>query len=53
MMGNKEKNEPAGNKKPDKPPVLILLIMAVIIFGVMFAFMYFENTNPDWLRPTG
>ena len=52
-MENKEKNEPSSDKKPDKPPVLILLVMAIIIFGSMFAFMYLENLNPEWLRPSG
>lgn len=40
-------------KKPGVPPAVILIIMAIIVFGIMFAFMYAENLNPEWLRPTG
>jgi len=47
-----KKNRPS-KKKPGLPPGVILLIIALIIFGLMFAFNYFENLNPDWLRPTG
>ncbi len=32
------------------PPGVILFIAALIIFGTMFGFLYFENLNPDWLR---
>lgn len=52
MDQRQEKNRPA-KKKPGIPPGLILLFVALIIFGIMFAFMFFENQNPDWLRPAG
>lgn len=49
-----EKERPAKQKSEKKnqgaSPGLILLIAAIIIFGLMIGFLYFENLNPDWLR---
>jgi hypothetical protein len=38
-------------KKPGLPPAVVLVVAAVIIFGLMFGFLFFENINADWLRP--
>ena len=45
-----------GDESPKKqkqgvPPAVVLVVAAIIIFGLMFGFMFFENLNADWLRP--
>lgn len=52
-MSEPLKNRRDAKKKPGVPPGVILLIIALIVFGLMFAFNYLENLNPEWLRPTG
>ena len=52
-MDQEHKDKQPTKKKTGIPPGIILLIIAVIVFGLMFAFNYLENLNPDWLRPAG
>ncbi len=46
-----EKSDKKSTRKAGIPPAVVLVVAAVVIFGLMFGFLFFENLNVDWLRP--